>query len=140
MPTAISGAIPHAAREEDEFEGHRIPKGASIVLAVWSCNNDPDLFDDPRNFNPARHINHISMGIGEDAVASDYRKRTSWTFGAGRRLCPGIHVAERSLFLAISRVLWAFKIDRARDEDSNLIPIDRDAVTQSIAAAPMPFK
>jgi hypothetical protein len=27
-----------------------------------------------------------------------------------RRICPGIHVAERELWLAISRLLWAFDI------------------------------
>ena len=91
MPTAINGAMPHAARDADVYEGHVIPKGATIVLATWSCNNDPELFRDPRTFDPSRQM--VDKSIGEDAVASDYRQRSSWTFGAARRLCPGIHVA-----------------------------------------------
>ena len=29
---------------------------------------------------------------------------------SSRRICPGINVAERILFLAISRLLWAFTV------------------------------
>lgn len=29
-------------------------------------------------------------------------------FGAGRRICPGMLVAEREIWLTISRMLWAF--------------------------------
>lgn len=42
-------------------------------------------------------------------------KRDHFMFGAGRRMCQGIHIAERSLFLAVSRLLWAFDFQRAVD-------------------------
>lgn len=138
MPTAIAGAIPHMARETDEIDGYTIPKGATIVLAVWAINNDPDLFPEPRKFDPGRHKTHLT--VWEAAAASDIRDRDNWTFGAGRRICPGMHVVERTLFLAISRILWAFIITRAKDENGNDIYVDRDEVTQSIAACPLPFK
>ena len=87
MPTAIAGAIPHMAREADEFDGYTIPKGATIVLAVWAVNNDPDLFPEPRKFDPGRH--NMNLTVWEAAAASDIRDRDHWTFGAGRRICPG---------------------------------------------------
>lgn len=130
--------MPHASRSDDEFEGYKIPKGATVILAVWSCNNDPKLFDDPRTFNPGRQL--VDLSVGEDAIASDHHKRSSWSFGAARRLCPGIHVAERTLFLTIARILWAFDISPAVDEKGQAVFIERDAVTQSIAACPLPFK
>ncbi|KIX09210.1 uncharacterized protein Z518_00289 [Rhinocladiella mackenziei CBS 650.93] len=137
LPTAISGAIPHAAVDEDEVDGYRIPAGATIVLAVWSVNNDPNLFPNPREFDPSRHSPDLSFS--ESASASDYRQRDNWTFGAGRRICPGIHVAERTLFLATARLLWTFTIQKARESDGREIDVDRDEVTQSIAARPVPF-
>ena len=73
-------------------------------------------------------------------MASDIKDRDHWTFGAGRRLCPGIHVAERTLFLAMARILWAFDIGKAKDASGNEIDIVQDEVTQSIAARPLPFK
>jgi hypothetical protein len=38
--------------------------------------------------------------------------------------CAGVHVAERSLFLVLSRLLWGFDIDLAKDKSGNDIPID----------------
>jgi cytochrome P450 family 619 len=32
-------------------------------------------------------------------------------YGAGRRICPGIHLAERTQWRAISKLLWAFDIE-----------------------------
>jgi cytochrome P450 len=40
------------------------------------------------------------------AINADSTKRPHFTFGAGRRVCPGFHVAERGLFIAIARMLW----------------------------------
>lgn len=123
-----------------EVDGHTytIPGGTSIVLAVWSANNDPNLFPDPRGFDPARHNPEFSLQ--EASLASDFRDRDNWTFGAGRRICPGIHVAERTLFLTAARLLWTFDIRKAIDPTTGQeIEVDRDAVTQSIACRPLPF-
>jgi hypothetical protein len=37
-----------------------------------------------------------------------------------RRICPAIHVAERELWLAISRLLWAYDIRSPPDEHISL--------------------
>lgn len=137
LPTAINGAIPHAALADDVVDGYKIPAGTTVVLAVWSANNDPELFKDPREFDPMRHKAYLTFS--ESATASDYHDRDNWTFGAGRRLCPGIHVAERQLFLATARLLWTFDISKARDSAGRKIEVDRDQVTQSIAARPVHF-
>ena len=137
LPTAISGAIPHAAVADDVVNGYKIPAGATVVIAVWSANNDPKLFPNPREFDPTRHKAELSLS--EAAAAPDVRDRDNWTFGAGRRICPGMHVAERTLFLAAARLLWTFNIRKAKDALGNEIEVDRDEVTQSIAARPLPF-
>ncbi|KIW87145.1 uncharacterized protein Z519_12256 [Cladophialophora bantiana CBS 173.52] len=138
MPTAVTGAIPHSARAQDEIDGYIIPKGATILLAVWAANNDPALFPNPRVFDPSRQNPNFTMG--EAALASDIHDRDHWTFGAGRRICPGIHVAEGTLLLAMARILWAFDIAKAKDAQGREIEVDQDELTQSIAARPLPFK
>lgn len=164
MPTAISGAIPHAAKAEDEIEGYKIPAGATVVLAVWAANNDPSLFPEPRRFDPSRH--NPDRTSFEAATTSDFHDRDHWTFGAGRRICPGkkfqsllpsrlrgssrlrsclqrlvgMHVAERTLFVSMARILWAFNVEPAKDQNGVDIPVDQDEVTQSIAARPLPFQ
>ena len=134
----MAGAIPHAARAEDTIDGYTIPAGCTIVLAVWAANRDPSLFPNPEVFDPSRQ--NQDMTLGESALASNFEDRGGWTFGAGRRLCPGIHVAERTLFLAMARILWAFDIAKAKNANGRDIEVNQDEVTQSIAARPLPFK
>ncbi|KAK5411735.1 hypothetical protein LTR90_008109 [Exophiala xenobiotica] len=37
-------------------------------------------------------------------------------FGFGRRLCPGAHIAERSLNIIVARVGWACNISKSVDQ------------------------
>jgi hypothetical protein len=36
--------------------------------------------------------------------------RVTYDFGAGRRICPGMHSAKQSLLLGLAKILWAFEI------------------------------
>ncbi|KAI0868661.1 cytochrome P450 [Hypoxylon argillaceum] len=116
MPTAILG-IPHATIRDDEYLGYHIPKGASVMLNVWAIHNDPSRHPDPRRFDPSRwaHDNQTSAGA---AINGDASKRDQFVFGAGRRLCQGMHIADRNLFLAMSRLLWAFDFRRPVDKST----------------------
>jgi hypothetical protein len=55
--------------------------------------------------------------------SADPAERDHFSYGAGRRACPGIHVAERSLFINISRVLWGFNIKRKFGQDGKEIEV-----------------
>jgi hypothetical protein len=52
-----------------------------------------------------------------------------------RRICPGIHVAERELWLAISRLLWAYDIRPLPEE-----PISLEGYTGESARTPQPYR
>ena len=56
-------------------------------------------------------------------------------FQISRRICPGIHVAERELWLAISRLLWAFDIRSVPDE-----PISLDEYEGESGRTPLPYR
>lgn len=138
MPTGINGAIPHATAKEDFYGKYRIPQGSTVVLAVWSANHNETDFDDPREFRPERH--NPDTSIFEASNSATPSERGQWSFGSGRRMCPGMHVANNTLLLSIARILWTFNIHRAKDEYGNVISIDRDAMVGGLAAAPAPFK
>ena len=52
------------------------------------------------------------------------------SLGNGRRMCPGIHLADRNLFHAISKILWAFDLEMVTDSKTGkpIVP-DTSVVT-----------
>jgi cytochrome P450 len=62
-------------------------------------------------FNPSRFI-----ATSDSAPQLDPNKVV---FGYGRRVCPGMHFAEVSLFNNIAGILATFDISKALDEQDN---------------------
>lgn len=61
--------------------------------------------------------------------------RDHWAFGAGRRICPGMPVAEKEIYLAVSRILWAFRINNVPGE-----PISLDEYEGKSGRTPLPYR
>ncbi|KAI1771735.1 cytochrome P450 [Hypoxylon cercidicola] len=138
MPGFLLG-LPHAVTQNDTYLGYHIPKDATVILNVWAIHNDPKRHKSPRQFQPMRYIDDQQSSI-DAANNPDPTKRDHFVFGAGRRRCQGMHIADRSLFLAISRLLWAFNFERATNTDTNqeIIP-DMENLVDGIMSTPKPF-
>jgi hypothetical protein len=93
------------------------------MINWWAIHYDPIRFPEPHLFKPERFIGH-KLSAGEEASLQDPYQRSHFGFGGGRRICPGMHVAERSMFINIARTLWGFNIDFKRDENGHIIPVD----------------
>lgn len=132
--------MPHAVTKDDEYMGYRIPQGAGILNNVYTIHMDPKRFPDPKRFDPDRYKDDF-QSLYDAAVNPDAAKRDTFTFGAGRRICAGMHVAERSLFLGISRMLWAFDFAPSIDERTGreIIP-NPDKLTQGFVCMPEPYR
>ena len=50
------------------------------------------------------------------------------SFGFGKRICVGKELANESLFINTVRILWAAKLERARDENGKEVPLDVESV------------
>ncbi|QRV73418.1 cytochrome P450 family protein [Ceratobasidium sp. AG-Ba] len=88
---------PPAPLAEIEFQGYRIPRGASLYSNIWALLRDPRYYSSPHMFNPTRF-----MKVNPDP---DPRK---YIFGFGKRICPGTHVANNSTFVICTGLLCAF--------------------------------
>ncbi|KAL1885084.1 hypothetical protein Plec18167_001741 [Paecilomyces lecythidis] len=139
LPSSILGIVPHATTNDDEYNGYKLPAKTGVMINVWALNNDPERYPNPRNFDPDRYKNDF-LRAQESATLSDPYQRDHFTFGAGRRVCPGLNIAERSLFLGIAYMLSAFSFEHALDENGKPIPVSTEAVTQGIVCRPVPFQ
>lgn len=123
---ALPLGVPHAATEEDWYEGMYIPKGTICIVNAWHCNHDPAVFgEDAYEFRPERHLDEhgeLSSGPAETNQAGHV------AFGFGRRVCVGKDLAQDSLFISIARILWAAKLESGRDESGREVPLDTDTI------------
>ncbi len=114
-------AAPHQSMEDDWYEGMFIPKGTTCIPNVWYMNRDPEIYgENAAHFDPARHLGDNAPGM------SDAREEGHFSYGFGRRLCVGRHLANNTLFINIAIVLWAAKIERKKDESGEFLPLDVD--------------
>lgn len=75
-----------------------------------AIHKDPNRYPDPDTFNPDRFINH-TLSAAASANSSDVSKRDHWSYGSGKRICPGLHLAERNLWNLVSRIIHTFDIE-----------------------------
>lgn len=137
LPSSILGIVPHATTADDVYDNYRFPANTTMLINVWALNNDPKRYPNPRKFDPDRYKDD-KLTAAQSAAQQDPYKRDHYTFGAGRRVCQGLNIAERSLFLGYAYMLWAFNFEHALDENGNKIPVSEN-VTQGIVCRPVPF-
>jgi cytochrome P450 len=77
--------------------------------------HDPEAYPEPDKFKPERFLN-------EDGTVRDDPALTL-VFGTGKRICPGRHLVEATIFLVTSSVLSVFNVTKAKDESGNEIPV-----------------
>ncbi|KAF4598324.1 hypothetical protein EYR38_006721 [Pleurotus pulmonarius] len=110
---------PHCSEEDFVYNGYFIPKNTVMVLNVYALHHNEERYQDPWTFNPDRYLGD-SLNASESSKLGDPLLRDHWAFGAGRRICPGMVVAERELWLAISRLLWSFSFNEVPGEPITL--------------------
>ncbi|KAK7054530.1 hypothetical protein VNI00_003728 [Paramarasmius palmivorus] len=125
---------PHVNSQDFTYRGQYIPKGTVLVLNTYTMHHDPQRHPEPHRFNPDRYISDSTLS-SESANLSNPMERDHWMFGVGRRICPGMWVAEREVFLVIARLLWAFRMEQIPNE-----PIDLKEYDGLSGRSPVPFR
>ena len=95
-----------------------LPKGSTVVLNVWAMHHDVETWKDPEHFIPERYESYRSLA-SHYAASGQWNERDHYGYGAGRRICPGIHLAERNLFIGVAKLLWAFKFEVKKGQSIN---------------------
>ncbi|KAJ7291720.1 cytochrome P450, partial [Mycena rebaudengoi] len=92
-----SFSIPRRTAKDDIYNGFFIPKNTMVLPNIWAISRDTT---DPEDFRPDIFINEPNAPVDPFEYA----------FGAGRRVCAGVHLAESSMFALISCILFTFDI------------------------------
>ncbi|KIJ14474.1 hypothetical protein PAXINDRAFT_24300, partial [Paxillus involutus ATCC 200175] len=114
---ALPLAVPHMTSTSDVYEGMYIPKGKFPLSSYdeMAIAHDERRFPEPMAFKPERHLTPdgtLAEGISYHA------------FSFGRRICPGMHMAEQTVWAAIVFVLATFRIAKAKNEFGEEIDVN----------------
>ncbi|KAI0714199.1 CyP450 monooxygenase [Cerioporus squamosus] len=121
--------VPHRVVADDEYRGHLIPSGATILVNVWAFSRDPAVYPDPETFNPERFLQNGRLHVeGQDPA--------NFAFGFGRRVCPGRLFGEASLFILCASILSVFSIGAPLDKDGRPVDVKNTAPTNQMVARP----
>jgi len=107
--------VPHVSCQDDIYRGYFIPKGTVILANAWAILHDPETYPDPEEFKPERFLDRDGSFRDDPTLGL--------VFGVGKRICPGRHFVDATLFIIISSVLSVFNVMKAKDENGNDIPV-----------------
>ncbi|KAF2682335.1 cytochrome P450 76C3 [Lentithecium fluviatile CBS 122367] len=131
---------PHYTTAPIVYKDTYIPANSIVAIQQYPIHYDPSLFPEPNRFNPDRYLAYPEKSGHYAAGAAS--ERDHWNFGAGRRICSGLHLAENSMFIVLAKLLWAFDILPPVDSTGKEMAVDLsdDAFEAGSNTIAKPFK
>jgi hypothetical protein len=134
-----AGGVPHQLVKDDEYNGFFFPAGTVVHANQWAIHRDTALYPDPESFNPSRWL-QPEFPTYKPNLALHPNLQNYSAFGFGRRICPGLNIAERSLNILTARILWACHLSKKKDpRTGSEIEQPEYAYTAGFNVQPLPF-
>lgn len=121
--------LPHKAVEDGvQIGGYAVPRGCTVIFNSWAIMRDPAAWERPDEFLPERFL----------ARDLDFRgKQLEFVpFGSGRRLCPGVPMAERVVPLVLASLVHAFQWQLPAGMSADQVDVSDKFTTTSVLAFP----
>ena len=128
---------PHFTTSELRYKNYIIPKDVVVCVQQYAIHYDEDRYPDPTAFRPERFLDHPHKA-GYYAAIPDPYERDHFSFGAGRRICTGLHLAENSLFITLAKILWAFDMRPPLGPEGNPLPVNVSDHAYELGANTLP--
>ncbi|KAF8259329.1 cytochrome P450 [Lactarius quietus] len=124
--------VAHATTEDNMYKGYFIPKGTTVLPNTWAILHDAEVYPDPEEFKPERFLT-------EDGKVKD-DPLLVYAFGYGRRVCPGRHLVDSTLWILVVSVLAAFSVRKKVDVHGIEIPVEGAYRDAALISHPAPFE
>ena len=108
--------LPRETLEKCSIHGYDIPSKTLVYVNAWAIGRDPEVWENPEEFLPERFL-----GSSVDFKGQDYQLIP---FGAGRRICPGIHLGVVTVELALANLLYSFDWEMPHGMNKDDIDMD----------------
>ena len=108
--------VPRETLGKCSIDGYDIPPKTLVYVNAWAIGRDPEVWENPEEFLPERFL-----GSSVDFKGQDYQLIP---FGAGRRICPGIHLAVVTVELALANLLYSFDWEMPHGMNKDDIDMD----------------
>jgi len=105
--------LPRRCVREDEIDGHRIPKGSTVLMPIDALHHDERFWPEPEVFDPTRFLRENARGHHRSAYLP---------FGGGRRVCAGQSFALMEMTLVAAMLSRHFVYDLVPGH-----PVEREA-------------
>ncbi|KAL9327537.1 hypothetical protein ACSQ67_002540 [Phaseolus vulgaris] len=98
--TSISFANYRQAKVDFSINGFTIPKGWKVLVWNRGVHMDPEIYNNPKEFDPSRWDNHTG------------RAGSFLPFGLGSRFCPGSDLAKLEITIFLHHFLLNYRMER----------------------------
>lgn len=93
-----------------------------FLLCARAIHHEESVYPDPETFNPNRWLSP-SFPTYRSPLSTYPNLQNFSAFGFGRRFCPGVNIAERSLNILTARIAWACHISKKKDKNGDEIDV-----------------
>ncbi|XP_031389010.1 cytochrome P450 93A3-like [Punica granatum] len=99
---AVPLLLPRCPSQSVVVGRYTIPKGTKLFVNAWAIHRDPQLWEYPLEFRPERFL-------GDSGFDFSGNNFMYLPFGSGRRICPGLPLAEKMLKYILASLLHSFE-------------------------------
>ncbi|KAF8920111.1 cytochrome P450 [Mucidula mucida] len=94
MSNGVVTPLPRVVQQRMRISGYTVPAGVDVSMAASFVHNNPEIFENPKHFNPDRWLTENANELDSSLVA----------FSRGTRMCSGLNLAWAELYLIFGNV------------------------------------
>ncbi|GAU95786.1 hypothetical protein RvY_07343 [Ramazzottius varieornatus] len=116
----------HRTMENTTLNGYDLPKNTLVISNLYAVHHDPQLWKNPKKFDPTRFIDNAGNFVKSPYVIP---------FSLGKRACLGENLAQMEMFLFFTNLLHKFDL---------VVPqgttVSSENVHVAVTVSPNPYK